>query len=73
MQVRHFPNRDHHQGGVTTLKCASAHVPSFLTGSEPPISERQLPSNFASVAPAVFTAHRRAKGLDGFLELALAE
>ena len=44
MQVRHLPNRDHRSSGVTTLKCASAHVPRFLTGSVPPISDRQLPS-----------------------------
>ena len=31
-------NRDHRHDGVTTLKCASAHVPRFLTGSKPPIS-----------------------------------
>lgn len=45
MQVRHLPNRDHRRGGATTLKCASAHVPRFLTRSVPPISDRQLPSN----------------------------
>ena len=44
MQVRHLPNRDRRRSGVATLKCASAHVPRFLTGSDPPISNRQLPS-----------------------------
>ena len=44
MQVRHLPNRDRRRSGVTTLKSASAHVPRFLTGSDPPISDRQLPS-----------------------------
>jgi len=34
MQVRHLPNRDRHRSGVTTLKCASAHAPRFLTGSD---------------------------------------
>ena len=34
MQVRHLPNRDHRRNGVTILKCASAHVPRFLTGSD---------------------------------------
>ncbi|WP_425426655.1 hypothetical protein [Antarctobacter heliothermus] len=30
MQVRHLPNRDRRDGGVTILKCASAHVPKFF-------------------------------------------
>ncbi len=67
MQVRHLPNRDHRDGGVTTLKCASAHVPRFLTGSSPPISHRQLPFR-RSIAQAVYTAHRRAAAGNGFLE-----
>ena len=33
MQVRHLPNRDRRRRSVTTLKCASTHVPRFLTGS----------------------------------------
>jgi hypothetical protein len=67
MQVRHLPNRDRRRSGVATLKCASAHVPRFLTGSDPPISDRQLPSRPLSVAQAVCTAHRRAAARDGFL------
>lgn len=66
MQVRHLPNRDHRNGGVTTLKCASAHVPRFLTGSSPPISHRQLPFGH-NIAQAVTTAHRRAAARNGFL------
>ena len=67
MQVRHLPNRDRRCRSVTTLKCASAHVPRFLTGSDPPISDRQLPSRRPRVAQAVYTAHRRAATRDGFL------
>jgi hypothetical protein len=67
MQVRHLPNRDRRCRSVTTLKCASAHVPRFLTGSDPPISDRQLPSRPPRVAQAVYTAHRRAATRDGFL------
>jgi hypothetical protein len=67
MQVSHLPNRDHRDGGVTTLKCASAHVPRFLTGSSPPIGHRQLPFS-RSIAQAVCTAHRRAAARNGFLE-----
>lgn len=44
MQVRHLPNRDHRQGGVTTLTCASAHMPHLFTGSVSPRSDRQLNS-----------------------------
>ncbi|WP_375553480.1 glycosyltransferase [Roseovarius mucosus] len=66
MQVRHLPNRDRRDGGVTTLKCASTHVPRFLTGSDPPISHRQLPFGH-SIAQAVTTAHRRAAARNGFL------
>ena len=33
MLIRHFPNRDHRRRGVTTLKCARARGPRFLTGS----------------------------------------
>jgi hypothetical protein len=66
MQVRHLPNRDRRDGGVTTLKCASTHVPRFLTGSDPPISHRQLPFE-RSIAQAVTTAHRRAAARNGFL------
>ena len=69
MQVRHLPNRDHRKNGVTTLKCASAHVPRFLTGSDPPISDRQLPFRPPMIAQAVYTAHRRAAARDGFLAL----
>ncbi len=68
MQVRHLPNRDHRNSGVTTLKCASTHVPRFLTGSDPPISNRQLPFR-RSIAQAVYTAHRRAAARKGFLTL----
>ena len=66
MQVRHLPNRDRRDGSVTTLKCASAHVPRFLTGSDPPISHRQLPFG-CSIAQAVTTAHRRAATRNSFL------
>ncbi len=66
MQVRHLPNRDRRRSGVATLKCASAHVPRFLTGSDPPTSDRQLPSRPLRVAQAVYTAHRRAAARDGF-------
>ena len=66
MQVRHLPNRDHRNDGVTTLKCASTHVPRFLTGSDPPISDRQLPFG-CSIAQAVTTAHRRAAARNSFL------
>ena len=66
MQVLHLPNRDHRNDGVTTLKCASTHVPRFLTGSDPPISDRQLPFG-CSIAQAVTTAHRRAAARNSFL------
>ena len=67
MQVLHLPNRDHRNDGVTTLKCASTHVPRFLTGSDPPISDRQLPFG-CSIAQAVTTAHRRAAARNSFLK-----
>jgi hypothetical protein len=35
---RHFPNRDRHRNGVTTLKFACTHGPRFLAGTVPPIS-----------------------------------
>lgn len=51
--------------GVTTLKCASTHVPLFLTGSDPPISLRQLP--FARSLPqAVSIAHSQAAARNRF-------
>ena len=34
MQVLHLPNRDRRHRDVTTLKCAKAQVPRFLTGSD---------------------------------------
>ena len=53
--------------GVTvTVKVA--HVPRFLTGSDPPISDRQLPFRPPTVTQAVYTARRRAVARDGFLE-----
>lgn len=68
MQVRHLPDRDRRNGGVTTLKYASARVPRSLTGSEPPISDQQLPFT-RSIAQTVCTAHRRAAARNGFLAL----
>lgn len=44
MLFPHLPNLDHCRGGVTTLNDASAHEPCILTGSKPPISDKQLPS-----------------------------
>jgi hypothetical protein len=46
VQVLHLPHRDHRQGGVTTLNCASGHAPRFLTGSVLPINDRQLSSAY---------------------------
>lgn len=65
MQVRHLPDRDRHDCGVTTFKCASAHVPGFLTGSRAPISHRQRPFR-CRAAQAVAAAHRRASARNGF-------
>jgi hypothetical protein len=67
MQVRHLPNRDRRRRSVTTLKCASAHVPRFFTGSDPPISDRQLPFRPPTVTQAVYTARRLAVARDGFV------
>ncbi len=68
--VRKGNPRRHHRhrrdGGLTTLKCASAHVPRLLTGSSPSISHRQLPFGH-SIAQAVYTAHRRAAPRNSFL------
>src|SRR5690242_15733064 len=41
-QRHQLPDRDRREG-VTTLKCATAHGPRFLTGSSPPESNRPLP------------------------------
>ncbi len=72
MQVRHLPTRDRRCRSVTTLKCTSARVPLFLTGSDLPISNRQLPSRPPRVAQAVCTAHRRAATRDGFSRTSLS-
>ena len=67
MQVRQLPNRDHRQDGITTLKCASAHVPRFLTGSDASKKPSATSPAKPQLAQAVSTAHRWTAAQDGFL------
>jgi hypothetical protein len=61
-----FPKRDR-RDDVTTLKCAAAHGPRFLTGVMPPKSQRPLPSA-GKYATTCFYGRRRPPDRDGFLK-----
>ncbi|GEM_PF-3649230 len=67
MQLRHLAST-----GSLTKQRRHAHLrispcATFLTGSDSPISHRQLPFRPRMIAQAVATAHRRAEAGDGFL------
>lgn len=52
-------------------KCASIHATRFLTGSERPVSDWQLPFG-RNIAQAVSTAHRWAAARNGFFRMSLS-